>query len=120
MRIILVVVLSLSLFSSASFADNPKILPEGTKVTVEKPGSETPLEFSIQEQTHFIISRSQLDMANAVRDANKELQKVLVGCEEALLAEKNRDRSSTWASALKWTGVGLAIAGAFYLGTKVQ
>lgn len=120
MRSIVAIIVVLCLLGGAAVADDARILPKGTSVVVKHPSETAPHEFVIRDQTHFIISRMQLDKANAVASASKKLQQSLVDCQKDLVAERNKDRGRTWVSAVKWTSIGLVIAGAFYLGTRVR
>jgi len=101
-------------------ADDARILPEGTLVIVKKPDNPMPIEFSVIDQTHFIITRDELDRASAVDVVNNELKKYLIDCQHQLVQERNRDRGTRFTSVLKWTGVAASIVGAFYLGTRIR
>ena len=111
--------IAISLFvSSLCFADDVVILPEGTRVTVQREG-EVPVRFSIQDETHFIVGRAMLDSANASIDVGKALQASLAKCRSDAELERSRKSSSgRWTSA-KWIGVGAAIAVAFFAGTRI-
>lgn len=74
----------------------------------------------ILDRTHFLVPRDWVDKANATAAADKKLQQSLIDCQKSLAAERHEEDSSSLISALKWTGVGLAIAGAFYFGTTVR
>ncbi len=100
---------------------NPKILPEGTKVTVEKPGKE-PAVLNIHEETHFIIARSMMDRATAADKALDTCKNELVSCEKSLQLEqrKKQETTSAFLTGLKWAGFGGAVVGAFVLGMVIR
>lgn len=63
---------------------------------------------------HFLITRDMLDAANAEHRRAQALEKRLA---DALRARQSTPR---WLVAIKWVGVGVAVAGSFFAGVMVR
>lgn len=113
LRVWLPVALSVFLACPSSVFSEAKLLPVGTKMRTPD-GEELRLD-----ATHFLLPRGYIDRINATAEANRKLEKQLVKCadEKRKLVKESPSRLST---ALTWSAVGLALAGAFYLGKSVD
>lgn len=120
MKTTILVILSLVLPRS-SFADDilkPRVLEDGTVVTIQQKDSLVNSVLKVQGESLFIIPRSVLERANAEKTVSDKLTNELKQCYLDLEAERSKETKPGLFYKVKWIGAGLAIAGAFYLGSR--
>lgn len=115
----LIVTLILASFVSTAARADERLLPAGSEIDVvddpDSPGDET--DHFMIEETHFLVERRSIDRANAAAEAAQRLERELATCTERVLEATQPPASgSGWVSAVKWTGIGVAVAGAFAAG----
>lgn len=107
------------LAAGPAFADepkNPRILPPHSEVTITYPDGKTGA-FTVGIETELVFPRSVPEkwVGPVVLDKCAE---AWMGTSKDLQVEQEKDEPAAWFEGVKWAGIGAAIVGAFYLGTR--
>ena len=105
--------LLLSLYSvrcPPAYADAMK-LPAGSVVI---PKDKLPVTLDL---THFLVTRSQANNANAAAATSRRLTAQLVDCTRQVVRVTRPEPQ--WRVAVRWTVTGLALGLSFWAGTKI-
>ena len=99
--------------SPKAHADEAVLVERGSTVTIQRPdGSVTTMEAA--EQALAVVTRAQIDRANAAAEMSRRLAESLTE-----LAKANRRLAAPeppWKSALRWSAYGVSLSAAFIAG----
>ena len=87
------------------------ILPSGTVITIPGKAAIT------LDATHFAVTRSQLDRANAAASTSRRLTAQLTACTRAVVRATQPEAG--WRIAGRWALIGIAVSGAFFGGLSL-
>ena len=109
---LLVIGLSLAAYAACGQAADAQPLPAGT--VIERPDGER-VKLDV---THFLITRDQLDRANATAATAKRLE-IMLGEVTQRALELSKPEAG-WKVAARWTSIGTAIGAAFVAGLLLR
>lgn len=96
---------------------NPRIIPPNTRVGLVYSDGEIG-EFQTGEESEFVYSQS-VNLNILASDAARErCQNDLKQTAKELRYEQDRQKPNRWIQGAMWSGIGAAVIGAFFLGTK--
>lgn len=117
--ILIILSLLIPIYANADGVLKPRSLPDGTTVTISEKDSLVSTMLKVQGSTLFIVPREALERANAEKVVSEKLTLELKQCYLDLEIERSKEHKISTLYKVKWVGVGLALAGAFYLGSRV-